>query len=1160
MKLKHLIVSSLSICGLLTACLSEPDFQPVTEEDGTRLEVQLFNEISQQPATRVNDEGFCNGDAVGVYVVNYVDGTSGTLKVENNQADNVKYTLDEATGAWTPETPVYYFDKNTKVDIYGYYPYAEPTEIEAYPFEIAKDQSKDAENGRLGGYEASDFLWAKADGGGEGISPTASKVVLTFNHIMAGVSVILFEGDGFESGEFATLEKSALVTNTRRQATINLSTGEVTAVGDMPTTGTIPYKKGEEFRAIIAPQTVAANTPLFSLTVDGIPYTFSKSEDVAYIPGKLHKFSIRIKKKTVGGVEFQLIGESITAWESESFTHDGSTREYVVINCNTAGGLKDAITDSGKDYKKVKNLKITGEVNANDFFFMRDEMSMLQAVNMKDIRIESCKVGYTEYYENEIPSKAFNNKSLLSKYVMPDYVKVIGDNAFSGTHLSGYLRLPDGLTKIGNSAFSQLNITSLELPNTLVEVGASAFSGCKYLIGSLRLPSTLLIIGSSAFSGCNNLSGELQLPESLEVLGSQAFSNCGFSGSIKIPPKVKKVEDYVFYACSKLDGQLILHDDILEIGNYSFSNSNWSSIGGFSGVLKLPSNLVTIGEDAFYACNFSNIDQLPETLTSVGRAAFLGCNFGEDLILPPNLNIIQEYAFCGLDIQKLVIPSTVEYIAPSAFSECYSLSTMICESTTPPTISNNTFSSVNKNNVTLEVPENSVNAYANATYWSEFKRISAHYDFSISKNRIRTLNAGECKSLILRAPSDAAWTVEECPEWITVTPSSGQGKTIVEIKIKEMSTTEAGTVTFEELNSSGNFENISFVGRRGEVVFSLNEKDYRSRTIIEQYNYVDNNEIIGDGSVIQNQKATIGAGVPLVFMGDCFDAKDISEGKYVESVNEAIEYFFDISPYKQYRDYFDIYTVIGVSEDSGNISPALGERVSKFGCGYSLKPDENTVLEYAGEINGLKLENATIVLIVNANLHYGTTYLWGNGTAISCVPISSRNYKGIIHHEAGGHGFGKLADESVCFPTFISTDKADEISVYKSFGFYNNISLDGDLNSVPWSHLIFDSKYSNIVDVYEGAYEFLRGVFRSETNSCMNNNVPYYSAISREAIVKRIMDYAGEEYSFEAFKEKDVMTTVSLDTKSSIADMELTFPARQQQGPVYMGEKPEFVK
>ena len=35
---------------------------------------------------------------------------------------------------------------------------------------------------------------------------------------------------------------------------------------------------------------------------------------------------------------------------------------------------------------------------------------------------------------------------------------------------------------------------------------------------------------------------------------------------------------------------------------------------------------------------------------------------------------------------------------------------------------------------------------------------------------------------------------------------------------------------------------------------------------------------------------------------------------------------------------------------------------------------------------------------------------------------------------------------------------------------------------------------------------------------------PYYSATSREAIVKRIMEYAGEEYTFEKFKANDVNT------------------------------------
>ena len=47
------------------------------------------------------------------------------------------------------------------------------------------------------------------------------------------------------------------------------------------------------------------------------------------------------------------------------------------------------------------------------------------------------------------------------------------------------------------------------------------------------------------------------------------------------------------------------------------------------------------------------------------------------------------------------------------------------------------------------------------------------------------------------------------------------------------------------------------------------------------------------------------------------------------------------------------------------------------------------------------------------------------------------------------------------------------------------------------------------------------GIYRSELNSCMNNNVPYYSTISRQAIVERIMDYAGESFDFETFVSKD---------------------------------------
>ena len=72
MKLKHLIVSSLAICGLLTSCLSEPDFQPVVEGG---IEISLDGSINQI-ATKVTAQGFETGDALGLYAVNYENGNT----------------------------------------------------------------------------------------------------------------------------------------------------------------------------------------------------------------------------------------------------------------------------------------------------------------------------------------------------------------------------------------------------------------------------------------------------------------------------------------------------------------------------------------------------------------------------------------------------------------------------------------------------------------------------------------------------------------------------------------------------------------------------------------------------------------------------------------------------------------------------------------------------------------------------------------------------------------------------------------------------------------------------------------------------------------------------------------------------------------------------
>ena len=185
----------------------------------------------------------------------------------------------------------------------------------------------------------------------------------------------------------------------------------------------------------------------------------------------------------------------------------------------------------------------------------------------------------------------------------------------------------------------------------------------------------------------------------------------------------------------------------------------------------------------------------------------------------------------------------------------------------------------------------------------------------------------------------------------------------------------------------------------------------------------------------------------------------------------------------------------------------------------------------APTVNSGNLDQTLIIIVPNSSDYGGICQMWESGAAIAFCPKSDYGYpldtRGVIQHEAGGHGFGKLADEYIYHNAFIDfcgctcCGHVDAVLYGKSLGWYDNIELTGKMHEVGWSHLIFDSRYSDLVDIYEGGFMHNRGVFRSEQNSCMNNDIPYYSTISRESIVKRIKRYAGEAFDFEEFVAKD---------------------------------------
>lgn len=280
---------------LLTGC-SDDFFGDKTEQhDSNRI--QLSGDIDQLAVTRVNDNGFCNGDVMGVYIVDYEGNKPGTLKVNGNRGDNVRHTFDEPNYKWNSAYDLFWKDKHTHIDLYGYYPFANPESIEDYQFEVQKDQSKATENGEMGGYEASDFLWGKVSD----VAPTTSVIRLPMAHRMSNARVTLIQGSGFADGEWVNLEKIVLTANVARKASINLSTGEIKTAGAVENTMTIPSRTNDEWRTIVVPQTVAAGTTLFSITIGGVPYKFTKNEALTYVAGKMMNFGIKVDKQTGSG-------------------------------------------------------------------------------------------------------------------------------------------------------------------------------------------------------------------------------------------------------------------------------------------------------------------------------------------------------------------------------------------------------------------------------------------------------------------------------------------------------------------------------------------------------------------------------------------------------------------------------------------------------------------------------------------------------------------------------------------------------------------------------------------------------------------------------------------------------------------------------------------
>ena len=356
-----------------------------------------------------------------------------------------------------------------------------------------------------------------------------------------------------------------------------------------------------------------------------------------------------------------------------------------------------------------------------------------------------------------------------------------------------------------------------------------------------------------------------------------------------------------------------------------------------------------------------------------------------------------------------------------------------------------------------------------------------------------------------------------------------------------------GTLGYYYPGGAGDVASLTVVDSLGKIVFSdrfntdiysndgylitLLENDFKE-AVIDEYETTDYSK---DGEVKQLQKATKGNGIDIVLIGDAFSDRLIADGTYDKTMNSAMEKFFEEEPYKSFRDHFNVYSVTAVSKNEVYIpgsSTALNCHIVE---GSLIEGDDAKVFSYGLKaINKERMDNALFVVMMNSPQNAGTCVMyppssgdWGDGVAVAYFPVGTDDEAlgRLMHHEAAGHGFAKLADEYAGTAT-ITNEDIEYYNSWVTYGWWKNIDFTSDPTKVKWSHFLNDFRYANEgLGVFEGGLAYYRyGVWRPSENSIMRYNVGEFNAPSREAIYYRIHKLAyGEnwEYDYEEFVEWD---------------------------------------
>ena len=284
------------------------------------------------------------------------------------------------------------------------------------------------------------------------------------------------------------------------------------------------------------------------------------------------------------------------------------------------------------------------------------------------------------------------------------------------------------------------------------------------------------------------------------------------------------------------------------------------------------------------------------------------------------------------------------------------------------------------------------------------------------------------------------------------------------------------------------------------------------------------------------QEASEGNGIDVVLMGDAFSVQEINDGTYESVMEDVMEYFFDVEPFRSYRHLFNVHMITVASGQSGYADGIDTPLQCRYGDGNSITGSDASAFRYARlAVPEERMDEALVIVVLNSDTFGGSCYMYppdkgdsANGMAVTYIPAVDMklHLRGLVQHEACGHGFAKLADEYFePSASGISSEMKLKMEENEKYGWWSNVDFTDDPSEVKWAHFLSDPRYEDEnLGVFEGARGCSTGIWRASYQSIMKDNSGEFNAPSREVIWRRIHRLAyGDawEYSYEAFAEYD---------------------------------------